>query len=161
MAIPKDFKAWPPEESIAFDEDEFQFAFAYATEVAHAPATMLNNPRNVKFKIKKGRKTERLVMKDNPMNRLGLAMVQRFQNDQRKYFSFMFRWFAFLDLIKSDVLDGRLRKKAQKEGEPEEIHTEIVRLAGSFPLTTSGKFDQPAFLAELKQRMSQYYDPAA
>ena len=153
MDIPPDFKVVRPEEAIAFDPVEFQFAFAYATEVSHAPATMLNNPTDVKLSLKKGRKTQRYSFTDVPMNRLGFAMVQRFKNDQTKFQSFMWRWFAFIDLVYSDVLDGEPRKQATKKDKPDMIHPYVVELAGSFPLTTKGKFDHPAFLAELKRKI--------
>jgi hypothetical protein len=161
MDIPPDFKAVRPEEAIAFDPVEFQFAFAYATEVSHAPATMLNRPTDVKLTLKKGRKKQRYNFTDVPMNRLGFAMAQRFKNDQTKFQSFMWRWFAFIDLIYSDVLDGELRKQATKKGEPDMIHPYVVELAGSFPLTNKGRFEHSDFLAELRRKIASDDDPAA
>ena len=73
----------------------------------------------------------------------------------------MWRWFAFMDLVFSDVLGDEFRQKAKKMGEPDMIHPCVVSLVGSFPLTTKGKFDHPAFLAELKRKIALYDDPAA
>ena len=97
-----DFKVVRPEEAIAFDPVEFQFAFAYATEVSHAPATILNNPKDVKIHLKTEEKTKHFTFTDIPMNRLGFAMVQRFKNNSLKFSSFMWRWFAFVELIQWD-----------------------------------------------------------
>lgn len=144
-----------PDKAVAFDPVEFQFAFAYATEVSHAPATMLNRPTDTKFTLKKGRKTEQYTFTDVPMNRLAISMVQRFQNDDQKYFSFMWRWFAFLDLMQSDILGDEFRQKAKKGGEPDMIHSAVIELVGSFPLTAKGRFEHAAFLAELRKRISQ------
>lgn len=150
-----------PEDAMAFDPVEFQFAFAYATEVAHSPATLLNRPNDHEILLKRGQKTERLAFTDIPMNRLGFAMVQRFQNDQKKFFSFMWRWFAFIDLIHSDVLSDEFRKPGKSEDEPDMIHPFVIELAGSFPLNTNGKFDHPAFVAELRRRSSEDDESAA
>ena len=69
-----DFKVVRPEEAIAFDPVEFQFAFSL-TEVSHAPATILNNPKDVKIHLKTEEKTKHFTFTDIPMNRLGFAMV--------------------------------------------------------------------------------------
>lgn len=160
MDIPPDFKAVRPEKAIAFDPVEFQFAFAYATGVSHAPATTLNRPTDVKIMLKNGRKKWRYTFADNPMNRLGLAMAQRFRNDQQKYFSFMWRWFAFIELVYSGVLGDEFRKEAKSQDEPDMIHPYVVELAGSFPLTAKGRFEHGAFLAELRRRILKD-EPAA
>jgi hypothetical protein len=151
----QDFKVVRPEEAIAFDPVEFQFAFTYATEVSHAPATILNNPKDVKIHLKTEGKTKRFTFTDIPMNRLGFAMTQRFKNDATKFSSFMWRWFAFIELVYSDVLGEEFRKKAKSKNEPDMIHPYVIELAGSFPLTTSGKFKHSAFLKELRKKISQ------
>jgi hypothetical protein len=150
-----DFKVVKPEEAITFDPVEFQFAFSYATEVSHGPATMLNDPKDAKISIKIGQKTKHFTFTDIPMNRLGLAMTQRFKNDSLKFSSFMWRWFAFIELVHSDVLGEEFRKKAKSKNEPDMIHPYVIELAGSFPLTTSGKFKHSPFLKELKKKISQ------
>lgn len=146
---------------MAFEPVEFQLAFAYATEVGHSPATLLNRPTDAKISLKRGGKIERLTFKDIPMNRLGIAMVQRYQNDQKKFFSFMWRWFAFIELIRSDVLGEEFCKRAKSKDEPDMIHPFVIELAGSFPLTNEGKFDHGAFVAELQRRSAAEDDPAA
>jgi hypothetical protein len=151
----QDFKVVRPEEAIAFDPVEFQFAFAYATEVSHSPATILNNPKDVKIHLKTEGKTKHFTFTDIPMNRLGFAMVQRFKNNSLKFSSFMWRWFAFIELIQSNMLGEEFRKKASSKGEPDMIHSSVIELAGSFPLTTSGKFNHSAFLKELRKKISQ------
>jgi hypothetical protein len=82
-------------------------------------------------------------------------MAQRFRNDSIKFHSFMWRWFAFIELVHSDALGEEFRKEAQSRDEPDMIHPNVVELAGSFPLTPSGTFDHAAFLAELRKRVSE------
>ena len=129
MKNPPDFTFVRPEDSVAFDPTEFQFAFAYAVEVAHAPATILHNPRDLKFSLKKGRKTQRYTFTDIPMNRLGMAMVQRFRDDKVKYFSFMWRWFAFIDLVHSNVLGDEFRQRAKSKDDPDNTALEPTATA--------------------------------
>ena len=147
-----------PEDAVPFDPVEFQLAFAYAVEVSHAPATLLNNPRDFKFSRKEGSKTNHYMFADVPMNRLGFAMVQRFRNDQTKFSSFMWRWLGVIELVHSDALGDEFRQPAQSEEDPDMIHPYVIELAGSFPLNSKGRFEHPAFLAELRRRVSEDED---
>ncbi len=161
MSALPDIKYVKPEDAVPFDSVEFQMAFAYAVEVGHAPATLLNKPSDVKFRLKDGTKTKQYTFADVPMNRLGFAMVQRFRNDQTKFFSFMWRWFAFMELNHSGALGDEFRKRAESEDDPDMIHPCVIELAGSFPLNSKGNFEHSAFLAELRQRLSEDGDSAA
>jgi hypothetical protein len=51
------FQPLKPEEAVAFDPIEFQFAFTYAAEVSHQPATLLNDPTQAQISLEVGRKT--------------------------------------------------------------------------------------------------------
>jgi hypothetical protein len=143
-----------PEESVSFDPLEFRLMFSYAAEVAHNPATVLNDPTEMKISIKDKGKVKKLVFKDIPMNRMGVSICQRFRGDNVKFMSFMWRWFAFVDLMHHDVLGGDFHKVALSKEQPDEIHNAVVELVGSFPVGPDGKFEHPAFMTQLRKKVA-------
>lgn len=148
-----------PDQAVAFDPVEWQFVFTYAVEVSHAPATVLNKPTDYKIRIRDKKKSNTYVFNDIPMNRLAIAMSQRFTNEKIKYYSFMWRWFAFVDLINSNVLGEDLRRRAKSEDEPDEVHPSVIELTGRFPINKEGKFDHVAFMEELRQMVADSDSP--
>lgn len=150
QASGEDYEMLEPNESIPFDPVEFQMGMAYALEMGRGPAGVLNNPNEASFSIKDGRKTEHFALADKPINRFTLAMSQRYRDNNVKYWSFMWRWFAFMDLVRSKTLDGTFQMRTESD---DQVHPYVIELAGSFPVGSNGKFNRPAFVAALKRRM--------
>jgi hypothetical protein len=138
-----------PEDAIPFEPAEFAFSLESCGEMAREPG-LLNRPEeHFVGIIGEDGKTTRYCFSDHPDNRFGLAVLQRYQNNRRKYFSFMWRWFALAELIQSGVLDGRYYRRC---GDDCEIADEVLELAASFPVIREGRFARHAFMAALEAK---------
>lgn len=88
-----------------------------------------------------------------PMNQAGFAIIAecRRRFGKRKsgeiFHSFMWRWWAFLDAMKS----GILAEFTREAGEILEINTAVFRAAADTPLHGKGKFDQEEFVDRIRE----------
>src|SRR5947208_5873466 len=116
------------EHAIAFAPAEFLFTLQCASEMARDPG-LFNRPAEYGFGIiSDNGKVTRYSFSDIAENRFGFAVSQRYGDDRRKYYSFMWPWFALMDLIQSGKLDGRYYRR----GEPDsELHEAVIELSAS------------------------------
>ena len=68
----------------------------------------------------------------------------------------MFRCFALMDLIRSDILTPHYYRPAKKKDEPSELHDAVLDVAASFLVTGKGAFDPCAFLEALAKASERY-----
>lgn len=157
MNTPDDIEFVQPKDAVAFEPTEFLFTLQSCGEMARQPG-LLNRPAEHGFGIiGDDGKATRYHFTDIFENRFGMAVCQRFQNDRRKYFSFMWRWFALMEVVQSGALDGHYLRRGEQE---HEIHDAVFHVAASFPLTAKGRFSRRAFLSALA-RKSQSDETAA
>ena len=140
-----------PGDALALDPVEFQFTLLYALEMARSPS-LLCNPSECVFKYRGAdNKVHQARLINDPENRFGMAVVARYRNDLKAAWSFMSRWYALCDLVRSRVLDGRYFRRAEKGGEGDWLDDAAVILAASFPLDRRGEFGPQAFLSALRK----------
>jgi hypothetical protein len=145
-----------PEQSLPFDPLEFRLTLMFAMEAGRKPSAGFR-PTELKLRLKEEDGTSKtLQFTDIPINRFGVAVLQRYGKRTKKYSSFMFRVFALMDLIHSDALRPYYYRPAQREGEPSELHDAVLDVAASHPLTTEGGFERGSFLEALAKASARY-----
>jgi hypothetical protein len=145
-----------PEQSVPFDPLEFRLTLMFAMEAGRKPSPGFR-PTELKLRLKEEDGTSKtLQFTDIPINRFGVAVLQRYGRRTKKYSSFMFRVFALMDLIRSGVLSPYYYRPAHREGEPSELHDAVLDVAASHPLTAKGGFEREAFLKALAKASARY-----
>jgi hypothetical protein len=140
-----------PEESLPFDPLEFRLTLMFAMEAGKIPSPGFR-PTDMKLRLKdKDGSVETLQFTDIPINRFGMAVLRRYGKQTEKASSFMFRFFALNDLIRSGQLSPDYYRPAPKDGEPSEIHDAVLEVAATLPLSPKGAFKPRAFLKALRQ----------
>jgi hypothetical protein len=138
-----------PEESIAFDEEEFTMTFLTALEFSQNPSAVLPKPSD--FQVLPG-----IQFLDHPMTHFAFAARRRYSHDPKKFSSFMWRFFAVQKLIADGCLVPKWMRTTPEATNSGcfELGQSVLRLAARHPLTKEGRFDQRKFLAKLERRTS-------
>lgn len=155
MKKPRPIRVVKPEQAVPFDPIEFKMTLMFAMEAGHEPSPGFD-PTRLKLKLKDtDGSSKTLQFADIPINRFGIAVLQRYGKDTKKYSSFMFRAFALMDLVRSGELSSHYYRPAPKDDEASEIHDAVLELAASFPLSATGGFERRAFLEALARASAQ------
>src|SRR5437867_2867791 len=94
-----------PRDAMQFDPTEFQFT-AYSVIEAIRNPSVVGRPQ---------------VLRDTQLNRLGIAAMNRFPNDDAKSASFLIRFLAIIDLFKERALPSDCLRVSQVDGNIEWI----------------------------------------
>jgi hypothetical protein len=131
-----------PEEVEPIEAREFMDAYVFAMTVSRGNVPdQIRNPREHKFRVE-----DRVVaLNDIPMNRFGLALAQKFDGRDATFRSFMWRFWALLEMLESPLLSDFVRTR---EGVLE-AHPAILFVAAQMRLNAKLQFDEQAFVSEV------------
>ena len=130
-----------PEQAVALDPVQFEFAIHYGDVSSHVPLR--------KRQVAEGG----ISLTDDDINRFGIASARFFHGDFVKFSSFLWRHGALMGLLQSHSLDSRFHRPEEKKDGAEWVHDAVIELAASLPLTTSGEFDAKVFASRLEDRL--------
>lgn len=139
------------DEIIPFDPDEFATAFAWGMNAAIG-AAQVSNPAHRRLElIDEAGSVSELRFKDEPMDRLWQAMLERYGKvSYRKYFSAAFRIMGLWELIGAGKLGWRVHGVP---GQPRriEIATSVIEAAATVPFKKGYGFPLRAFMRKVHE----------
>jgi hypothetical protein len=144
-----------PRAAQIFTYDEFAYYFGVAISAAELTLPT-RNPETVGVVVveHEGGSVERLSLVDNPMNRALLA-TKREIGDAWKFSSFVWRFWALMELIGANRLGGFTQQVADAP-EARHMHPAVIDVARRLTLTKQGHFRAHEFLRSL--RASKFID---
>ncbi len=101
-----------------------------------------------------------LALTNVPENRFGLAIAQHFRDEEEKFLSFMWRFFALRRLFKHPSM----KKYIRETGDEREIHCAVFEVAATHQLSDNYVFTSAAFFEEVRRvaaRMDEGLRPEA
>lgn len=132
-----------PQNAVAFEFDEFSYHFDLAM-AAGALRMPVANPQQTGFVlVDEDGSEEAYRFGDHPMNRAAFAVKQSF-NDALKFMSFMWRFWALMDLLRDDGLPPWCQPSTETEGAII-IPSEILDVARRMRMNKRGAFNAPRF----------------
>lgn len=100
----------------------------------------------------------RIRFTDNPLNRFGNIMADRFRGgDTAKFSALMMRIFAFMDIMQLEAVQSQWVKSDEDDANHIGLHPAVIDIAASYPLDGDGRFDPEGFLSAVKARAEEEY----
>jgi hypothetical protein len=134
MSIPK------PHELPALDPEEFKGIFGFAMRAAGREIDSPHPPdHGINLQSDDGT-INRISLKDNPMNRAGLALVQEYGADHDLFQNIMFRIGAFTAALEEAPMQ-KWKKPDPENPKRSLLHSAAIEAAALMPLKSDGFFD--------------------
>lgn len=134
----------------AFEFDEF----AYLVDIAFNAAALrapVENPERTGVTLENERgASQRYVFTDTPANRAMLAVKKEVGSSSKRFWSFMWRFWALAELIHHRKLAPWLRDEAADHG-AQSLHPAVLDVARRMKMTKRGKFDTHDFIALVRK----------
>ncbi len=143
-----------PQDSLAFDSVEFAQLFELAVRAGESPQESAEGgDLDVELVGDHG---EPVRLADSPYNRAGLAIKRRYETDETRFLSALFRFRALMDLISGDALGRWLRSSIRREG-ANRVHPAVLDVASSMRVSKNGKFAVRKFLRVVEETARSRY----
>ncbi len=143
-----------PQASLAFDAGEFAKLFELAVRAGESPQESAESgDLDVELMGDDG-KPVRLAK--TPYNRAGLAIKRRYETDEARFLSALFRFRALMDLISGDALGRWVRSSIRREG-ASRLHPAVLDVASSMRVSKNGKFAVRKFLRAVEETARSRY----
>ena len=148
-------KTFNPSEAQTFVFEEFAFAFALAVHAGHLQIPV--HPQHYKVDLEdEDGEVSTLRFTDTRMNRAAIALKEHFGQEYEKFESAMWRFMAFIDLVRNDALVKWIRDSAT-DPQAKEVHPAFIEVCGQMRLTRQGKFSKNRFLQALERIAKEKY----
>lgn len=135
-----------PESCQPLSYEEFEFAFALAMQAGYLKVPVYPRAYGVNLQEGDG-SVSRLVLTDIPENRAAIAVKQHFGEEYEKFQSFMWRFFALIDILHDPRAAGWIEDDPD-DPEAQRMAVVVVNAAATVPLNKQGKFLRKRFFAE-------------
>ncbi len=101
--------------------------------------------------------TIKISPRDIPLNRAAFAVKEHFAKDHESFFNFMLRFFALLEVSRSETPKDWVRQNPD-DPEAQDVHPAVIYAAAEVGLDSKGHFPHEAFrsrVAELAEEIDK------
>lgn len=138
-----------PNDAVPVSVDDFLFAMQVGMAAGSFRMPMVS-PTEYGFTIETADdQSHRLQLADHPLNRFGLAVREHFAGDHALFKSFMWRWFALLNVL--ELQDCKPYIQREPNASFKLIHSSVLTVAATEPLQDDGEFDHQQFFARVAE----------
>ena len=143
-----------PQDSLAFDSVEFAQFFELAVRAGESPQESAEGGElDVELVGDHG---EPVRLADTPYHRAGLVIKRRYETDETRFLSALFRFRALMDLISRKALGRWVRSSIRREG-ANRVHPAVLDVASSMRVSRNGKFAVRNFLSTVEKTARSHY----
>ena len=137
----------------AFDPDEFATAFIFANNAASNNATV-TNPSDLGINLDLGNgQVKGIQFSDIPMNRMMVALKERYGHEPTKFYSACFRTWSLINIAHRPELSEWVIR--HEDGA--EMHDVMVEAAAVTKLDQHGEFPLNEFMESVRYFLSTKY----
>ncbi|MCL4559871.1 MAG: hypothetical protein M1281_04545 [Chloroflexi bacterium] len=153
----KTIKRFPTyDQLLPIDPDEFNTALNWVQNVATQKA-QVTNPTDMGLNLDFGDgRVDHITFTDIPMNRMMIALKERYEDDPDKMYSISMRIFALFKIMHDPTVADKWMRKGEEEGVTE-VHPGVTDAAATVRLNEEGYFPLDEFLARVKELADTKY----
>jgi hypothetical protein len=150
----RNIKPFPTFDKIQpIDPDEFNTTLNWCMNASIGKAIVENPSKRRLSIVDDDGKVSHIHFTDIPMNRILMAIQERYEDDTDKYFSVAMRIFELFSIMHKP----EMAKWMRVDEEITEVHPAVTDVAATVMLNAEGKFPLDEFLAKVKELAETKY----